>query len=130
VAEKYFESVGRRKKSTARVRIYEGKKPSVINNRPVQEYFAKADDKKAVVEPFAVLGLDSKFYFTAKVSGGGTTGQAGAIQLGVARALFKMDPELKSPLRKKGLITRDPRMVERKKYNQKKARAKNQFSKR
>lgn len=82
------------------------------------------------MRPLIVVGLEEKYYFTAKVSGGGITGQIDAIKLGLARALYKMDPELKAILRKDGLITRDSRAVERKKYHHLKARKKPQFSKR
>lgn len=130
MAEKYFEGIGRRKTSTARVRVYEGKKPSTVNERPLEEYFAQKGASKSVLEPLSLTGLEGKYYFSAKVSGGGITGQLDAVQLGIARALYEMDPELKPILRKNKLVTRDPRMVERKKYNQKKARRKHQFSKR
>lgn len=130
MAEKYFEGIGRRKTSTARVRIYEGKKPSTVNELPIQEYFVAKGANKTVIEPLTITGLDGKYYFTAKVSGGGMTGQLEAVQLGISRAVVVMDAEMKPILRKNDLVTRDPRMVERKKYNQKKARRKNQFSKR
>jgi small subunit ribosomal protein S9 len=126
---KYFEGIGRRKTSTARVRIYQGKTLSTINDKPVTDYFAMDVSNKAT-SPLAVAGLEGKYYFTAKVTGGGITGQLEAIQLGIGRALIKMDPALKPSLRKAGYITRDPRMVERKKYHHVKARKKPQFSKR
>lgn len=128
--KKYFEGVGRRKTSIARVRIYEGNNTSTINDIPVNEYFKQEGYDKKVIKPLYTVGLESKFYFTAKVSGGGTTGQIGAINLGLARALVEYDESLKPSLRKEGFITRDPRMVERKKYNHPKARKKFQFSKR
>lgn len=131
MVKKFFEGIGRRKTSTARVRIYEGDSTSVINEKPFEEYFSKVKNAANVVnKPLRVTNLEGKYYFTAKVSGGGITGQMEAIQLGLARALYKMDPELKTILRKEELVTRDSRMVERKKYNKHKARRAHQFSKR
>lgn len=128
---KYFEGIGRRKVSTARVRIYKGDKASTINDKAVDEYFSGIKGvANEINRPFVVTGFEGKYYYTAKVSGGGTTGQVDAIQLGVARALYKMDPALKPTLRDEDLVTRDPRAVERKKYNHVKARKKPQFSKR
>lgn len=131
MSKKYFEGIGRRKTSTSRVRIYEGDDASTINNMPIEDYFKGLPNaKKDIMEPLAVTKLTGKYYFTAKVNGGGTTGQLEAIRLGLARAIYSMDEGLKSPLRKEELVTRDPRAVERKKYNQSKARKKRQFSKR
>jgi small subunit ribosomal protein S9 len=128
---KYIEGIGRRKTSTARVRLYKGDKASAVNKQPVSEYFSMNKDAEKIIDrPLIVVGLDGKYYFTAKVSGGGITGQIEAIRLGLARALYDMDEELKTTLRKEGLVTRDPRMVERKKYHRVKARKKPQFSKR
>ncbi|KKR05669.1 MAG: 30S ribosomal protein S9 [candidate division WS6 bacterium GW2011_GWF2_39_15] len=126
----FFEGVGRRKTSIARVRVYTGKAVSTINGMPYNEYFKVDADAQSTLKPLNTVGLDGKAYFTAKVAGGGTTGQVEAIQLGIGRALYLMTPELKSELRKAGFVTRDPRMVERKKYHQLKARKKPQFSKR
>jgi small subunit ribosomal protein S9 len=129
--KKYTEGIGRRKTSTARVRIYQGDSASTVNKVAVSEYFsAKKDAEKIVNRPLIVVGLEGKYYFTAKVSGGGITGQLESVRLGLARALYKMDPDLKTVLRKEGLVTRDPRAVERKKYHHVKARKKPQFSKR
>jgi small subunit ribosomal protein S9 len=129
--KEYFEGIGRRKTSTCRVRIYAGDESSTVNGIPVEEYFKSIPDaKKKIIEPLAVVQLTDKYYFTAKISGGGTTGQLEAIQLGLARALYKMDENLKPELRKAELVTRDPRAVERKKYHHRKARKKPQFSKR
>jgi len=126
---KYFEGIGRRKTSTARVRIYSGKSTSTVNEKPFDKYFTTKNPND-LMKPLAITGLEGKYYFSATVNGGGATGQLEAIQLGIGRALVKMDPSLKSELRKAGFMTRDPRMVERKKYNQRKARKKPQFSKR
>ena len=129
--KKYTEGIGRRKTSTARVRIYQGDSASTVNGVAVSEYFsARKDAEKIINRPLIVVGLDGKYYFTAKVSGGGITGQLESVRLGLARALYEMNPDLKSVLRKEGLITRDPRAVERKKYHHVKARKKPQFSKR
>lgn len=126
----YFEGIGRRKTSIARVRVYNGKAVSTVNGKPYNEYFTVKSEADAVLKPLHTVGLEDKTYFSAKVAGGGSTGQVGAVQLGIGRALYLMTPELKSPLRKAGFVTRDSRMVERKKYNQVKARKKPQFSKR
>ncbi|MBI2357147.1 30S ribosomal protein S9 [Candidatus Dojkabacteria bacterium] len=126
----YFEGVGRRKTSMARVRVVSGKAVSTINGVPFNEYLKVGEDANETLKPISAVGLDGKVYYTAKVAGGGLSGQIGAIQLGLGRALYVMDPEFKPALRKAGYVTRDSRMVERKKYNQVKARKKPQFSKR
>ena len=129
--EKYTEGIGRRKTSTARVRLYRGDKASTINGKAITDYFStEKDSEKLVLRPLIVVGLEGKYYFTAKVNGGGITGQIDSIRLGLARALYEMNSELKPVLRKEGLVTRDPRAVERKKYHHLKARKKPQFSKR
>lgn len=127
---KYTEGIGRRKVSTARVRLYEGKEASTINGKVLEEYFAGKAEAKNILKPLEVTSLEGKYYFTAVVSGGGVTGQMDSVKLGLARAVCKMDSEHKPVLRKNGLVTRDPRMVESKKYNFKKSRKKPQFSKR
>lgn len=127
---KYVEGIGRRKNAIARVRIYLGNSASIVNKKPIEEYFGSEDKLHVVFKPLKVTELEGKYYITALAKGGGVTGQLEAIQLGLARALYKMDPSLKSILRTNDLITRDPRMVESKKYNYKKARKKPQFSKR
>jgi small subunit ribosomal protein S9 len=129
--KEYFEGIGRRKTSTCRVRIYKGKEASTVNGMPIEEYFQSIPNaKNKIMEPLDTVELRGKYYFTAKVNGGGTTGQVDAIQLGLARALYEMDGELKPVLRQADLVTRDPRAVERKKYNRHKARKAHQFSKR
>jgi small subunit ribosomal protein S9 len=128
---KYIEGIGRRKTSTARVRLYKGDKASTVNGEALSEYFSIRKEAQNVIQrPLIVVGLEGKYYFTAKVSGGGITGQMEAVRLGLARALYEMSPELKTILRKENLVTRDPRAVERKKYHHVKARKKPQFSKR
>ncbi|MGI5897720.1 MAG: 30S ribosomal protein S9 [Candidatus Dojkabacteria bacterium] len=127
--QKYFEGIGRRKRSTARVRIYNGDKTSTVNGKSIEDYFGKGVDLQ-LNRPLIVVGLENKYYFTAKVSGGGVKGQIDAIKLGLARALYLMDESLKPTLRKNKFVTRDPREVERKKYAHVKSRKKPQFSKR
>jgi small subunit ribosomal protein S9 len=101
-----------------------------VNGRAIQDYFPREGLVKACVEPLQVTGNEGKFDMKVNVKGGGASGQAGAIKLAVARILVQTDPELKEELRKYGFLTRDPRMVERKKYGQPKARKRFQFSKR
>jgi small subunit ribosomal protein S9 len=128
---KYIEGIGRRKTSTARVRLYKGDKASTVDGKAVSEYFSMNEDAEKITNrPLIVVGLEGKYYFTAQVNGGGITGQIESVRLGLARALYEMDEELKPVLRKEGLVTRDPRAVERKKYHHIKARKKPQFSKR
>jgi small subunit ribosomal protein S9 len=128
---KYIEGIGRRKTSTCRVRIYQGDEASTVNGMPIEEYFHGVPNAKSkIMKPLDTVELRGKYYFTAKVSGGGTTGQIDSVQLGLARALYEMDEELKPALRQADLVTRDPRAVERKKYNKHKARKAHQFSKR
>ena len=128
---KYFEGVGRRKTSTARVRIYSGEKASTVNGKAIDAYFASNKDAERLINVgLVVTDLKDKYYFTAKVVGGGISSQIDAIRLGLGRALCVADESLKPVLRKAGLVTRDPREVERKKYHHIKARKKPQFSKR
>ncbi len=127
---KYYEGIGRRKTSTARVRIYKGKKDNMVNDKKLEEYFTIPKQIRDILSPLKLTELEEKYYFTAKTEGGGITGQSGSVMLGLARALVKMNEEFKSVLKKDGLLTRDPRMVERKKYHHRKARKKPQFSKR
>ncbi len=126
----YYNATGRRKTSVARVWLKPGNGNFVVNERPVDEYFPREVWKVQVREPFKVTDTDNKYDVVVNVKGGGLTGQAGAIRLGVARALLKANPELRKKLKGFGLLTRDPRMVERKKYGKRKARKGQQFSKR
>jgi small subunit ribosomal protein S9 len=123
-------AVGRRKTSVARVSVAPGSGKITINRRPFETYFPLATLRDDVVKPLAATQTVGKYDVRVNVEGGGTTGQAGAIRLGIARALVAMSEEHKGTLRAAGLMTRDPRMVERKKYGQKKARKRFQFSKR
>ena len=128
-ADRYY-GTGRRKSSVARVYIAPGKGEIIINKRPIDEYFGLETLKVIVRQPFAATENIDKFDVKVNVRGGGYTGQAGAIRHGIARALVKMDPELRSALKKEGFLTRDPRMKERKKPGLKAARRAPQFSKR
>ena len=123
-------AVGRRKTSVARVILAPGTGKMTINSRPVDNYFPLETQRLDVVKPLEVTQTLGKYDVRVKVEGGGPTGQAGAIRLGVARALVDLNGDNRGPLRAAGLLTRDPRMVERKKYGQKKARKRFQFSKR
>ncbi|MCB9060374.1 MAG: 30S ribosomal protein S9 [Halobacteriovoraceae bacterium] len=122
--------VGRRKSSVARVYICEGNGKVIVNNREVQDYFPKGTDRYVVNQPMNLLKISNKYDVRVNVVGGGSTGQSGAIRLGVARALIKTDPTLRSELKKAGFLTRDSRKVERKKYGFAGARRSFQFSKR
>ena len=126
----YFYGTGRRKKSVARVRIYPGSGSITINNRDIDDYFGLDTLKLIINQPFGVTETEGKFDIVANVKGGGMSGQAGAIRHGVARALLTVDENYRSALKKAGLLTRDPRMKERKKYGLKAARRAPQFSKR
>lgn len=121
---------GRRKNGIARVRIREGAGAFLINDREVEAYFPRPVWAAKAKEALAVAALEGKIDVFVNVHGGGLTGQSGAIALGLARALVKMNPELRPALKAAGLLSRDPRMVERKKVGQPKARAHKQFSKR
>ena len=121
---------GRRKSSTARVFVRPGKGEITVNDRPLDEFFGRETARMIVRQPLVLTQMSDKFDIKVTVEGGGTTGQAGAIRLGVARALVEYDENLKSPLRRAGLMTRDAREVERKKVGLHKARRATQFSKR
>ena len=126
----YFYGTGRRKSSIARVRLLPGSGVIKINKRDIDDYFGLGTLKLIVNQPFGVTNTVGKFDIFCSVVGGGVSGQAGAIRLGVARALLQSDEEYKSLLKKAGFLTRDPRMKERKKYGLKAARRAPQFSKR
>ena len=123
-------STGRRKTSIARVYMTPGKGQIVVNEREFNEYFVSDIHQILVKQPFTILQQDGNYDVSITVEGGGIKGQAEAIRLGIARALVGMNEEFKSPLRKEGLLTRDSRMVERKKPGRRKARRRFQFSKR
>ncbi len=128
---KVFSATGRRKTSVAQVRLLSpGSGKITINKRSFEEYFPVAINRQEAIKALALTSFDGKFDVNVTVRGGGKSGQTGAMQLGIARALVNYDEELRPQLRHGGLMTRDPRMVERKKYGQKKARKRFQFSKR
>ena len=129
-AKPYFYGTGRRKSSVARVRLVPGTGVVTINNRDIDEYFGLETLKLIVNQPFGVTNTVGKFDIICRVNGGGFSGQAGAIRHGVARALLQADENYRATLKKAGLLTRDPRMKERKKYGLKGARRAPQFSKR
>ncbi|MBR4295429.1 MAG: 30S ribosomal protein S9 [Clostridia bacterium] len=129
-AKPYFYGTGRRKKSVARVRLVPGTGNITINGRNIDEYFGLETLKLIVNQPFGVTGTEGKFDIIANVVGGGISGQAGAIRHGASRALLQADEAYRPALKKAGLLTRDPRMKERKKYGLKGARRAPQFSKR
>jgi small subunit ribosomal protein S9 len=121
---------GRRKTAVAKVRLIPGSGRITINGRPFEEYFPLESQRVKILWPFEVTKTIGKFDVIAQTNGGGISGQMGAVQLGIARSLVEYEESFKSVLKEFGLLTRDPRMVERKKYGQKKARKRFQFSKR
>jgi small subunit ribosomal protein S9 len=130
MAEKVFSATGRRKTSVARVFLKQGKGAIKINDRSLQDYFGRETARMIVLQPFDVTQTSGSFDIEVNVNGGGISGQAGAIRHGITRALMQVSPELRSPLKKAGFVTRDPRAVERKKYGRHKARKRPQYSKR
>ena len=129
--KKYFYGTGRRKSSVARVRVYEnGTGAITVNGRDIDEYFGLDTLKLIVRQPLVAADVNGKVDVVATVTGGGVSGQAGAVRHGVARALVAMNPEYHAALKAAGFMTRDPRMKERKKYGLKAARRAPQFSKR
>ncbi len=126
----FWWGTGRRKSSVARVRIKAGKGKLLVNKKELKDYFVREQDRKAVLAPLVTVDAEKSFDIFINVKGGGTTGQAGASLLGIARALKKYDENYIQALRDSGHLTRDPRMVERKKPGQRGARRRFQFSKR
>jgi len=125
-----YSALGRRKESTARVRMEAGSGQIVVNGRPFEKYFLRETDRIIVLQPLALTESAGKFNIIANLTGGGLTGQAGALRLGISRALLIADENFKEIFRKNGYLTRDPRMKERKKYGQKGARKRFQWTKR
>lgn len=125
-----FVAIGRRKTSTARVYMRPGSGRVIINRRPLEEYFKMETKRHVLLSPFEVTETAGMYDLVVNVKGGGLTGQSEAIRLGTSRALVQADEERRKALREAGFLTRDPRMVERKKYGQPKARKRFQFSKR
>ena len=126
----YYDATGRRKNATARVRLVPGKGKIMVNKRELLDYFRREVLKMVIEQPMKATDTLGKFDITATITGGGLTGQAEALRLGITRALLKWNEELRPELRAGGFLTRDPRRVERKKYGQPKARKRFQFSKR
>lgn len=125
-----YYGTGKRKTSTARVFLMPGSGQLVVNRIDFQEYFRNKEQRRAVLRPLELTESREKFDVYINVNGGGFSGQAGAVSLGISRALLEFEPELRANLKKAGLLTRDPRKKERKKYGQPGARKKYQFSKR
>jgi small subunit ribosomal protein S9 len=130
MAEKTITATGRRKTSVARVFLRHGKGAISINDRSLEEYFGRETARMIVLQPFDVTQTVDSFDIEVNVKGGGSSGQAGAIRHGITRALMRVNSEFRSPLKKAGFVTRDPRAVERKKYGRHKARKRPQYSKR
>ena len=125
-----WRATGRRKSSIARVLMSAGKGSFTINKKEIKEYFGRKTLKMMIEEPLDILQINGKYDISVKVNGGGLSGQAGAIRLGIARCLEQINPDYRPPLKEAGMMTRDSRSVERKKYGQPGARKKFQFSKR
>lgn len=131
MAEQYHEGVGRRKRATARVRIHlNGSGNATVNDKPIEQYFPRSGDAQIALMPLDVTSTRGRFDVTVQVKGGGITGQAEAVTMGLARALVLFDEEMRSPLRKAGHLTRDPREKERKKPGLKRARKAPTYTKR
>ncbi len=131
MAVQYYEGIGRRKESTARVRLMSGTGKFVVNERPAEDYFTRLGDLEAILAPLSAANESrSLLDISVVVKGGGVTGQTDAVQLGVARALLKMNPDLRSVMRKGGYLTRDARIKERKKPGLKSARKAPTYTKR
>jgi small subunit ribosomal protein S9 len=131
MAVQYYEGIGRRKESTARVRLMSGSGKFVVNARPVEDYFPRLGDLQAILAPLQTANENrEQLDISVVVKGGGVTGQTSAVQLGVARALLKMNPDLRAAMRKMGFLTRDARIKERKKPGLKRARKAPTYTKR
>lgn len=131
MTEKFVLAVGRRKESIARVRLYEGRGEIIVNGKKINEYFKGAVAEKFFSKPFETAQITNKYYANIKVEGGGTSSQLGAVVHGLSRAIAKTDEKFKPLLKKQGLLTRDPRVKERRKYGHaQKARAMKQSPKR
>lgn len=130
MAEAQYRGTGRRKNSVARVRLVPGTGKITVNDKVIEDYIPFANLRQVVIQPFEVTETTGNYDVLVNVNGGGFSGQSGAIRHGIARALLDVDPDFRTPLKRAGLLTRDPRMKERKKYGLKKARKAGQFSKR
>jgi small subunit ribosomal protein S9 len=125
-----IQSTGRRKRSVARVRFQDGSGQVTLNGKPLEAYFPAMATRMRVMEPLSLTQTQGRYDIEASLDGGGTTGQADALRLGIARALAELDPELRATLKKAGMLTRDSRVVESKKYGLRKARRAPQYTKR
>lgn len=123
-------AVGRRKEAVARIKLSLGQGRILVNSRPLEKYFARETDRLIIKKPLMLTNTLNKYDIFARIRGGGITGQVGAVQHGISRALAEAEPQLREMLRKSGFLTRDPRMKERKKYGQKGARKRFQWTKR
>ena len=130
MADQLARATGRRKRSVAQVRVMEGEPGFQLNGKKLEEYFPTRAMRVRVLEPLRAVELEGRYTIHARLSGGGTTGQIDALRLGIARALEKIDPELRDVLKKGGFLTRDARRVEPKKYGLRKARRAPQYTKR
>jgi small subunit ribosomal protein S9 len=130
LSQEVIQGTGRRKRAVARVRLQLGSGLIIVNKKPVEEYFPRETLRMIVRQPLDVTSNLSRFDINVKAEGGGVSGQAGAVRHGIARALLELDATLREPLRRHGLLTRDPREKESKKYGRKRARKRFQFSKR
>jgi small subunit ribosomal protein S9 len=124
------QTVGRRKSSVARVRLYDGSGTMSLNGRPLEDYFPSMAQRLRILEPIRSTGMEGRYDVSAHLEGGGLTGQSDALRLGIARALVAVNPEMRGTLKKAGMLTRDARVVERKKYGLRKARRAPQYTKR
>ncbi len=129
-AGQYYYGLGRRKTAIARVRLYPGNGQITVNGKPAEELFQRPEQRRLIEEPLRHTGMQNSFSAMVRCSGGGTNGWAGAIRLGIARALLASDETLRRPLRQAGMLTRDPRAKERKKPGLKRARKAPQYTKR
>ncbi len=125
-----YKATGRRKRAIAQVVLYQGDGKIIVNDKDFESYFPRETLRMVIRQPLQLTGMSDKYNIKAKVIGGGMSGQAGALRHGISRAIVKLDSDLKTKLKKEGFLTRDPREVERKKYGQKGARKRFQFSKR
>ena len=131
MSAQYYEGIGRRKNASARVRLFPGGTGKfVVNERPVEEYLPRPNDMEILMEPLIAVGQTSNYDISVHVDGGGVSGQRDAIRLGIARALLKIDPDMRGALKVRGLLTRDARVKERKKPGLKRARKAPTFTKR
>ena len=130
MSQPLVQATGRRKESVARVRLLDGSGQVTLNGRPLEDYFPTMATRMRVMEPLTLTQTQGRYDIDATLEGGGTTGQSDALRLGISRALIELDPELRPVLKKAGMLTRDARIVESKKYGLKKARRAPQYTKR